>query len=132
MKFTTSQILSIADSNVLSKLASQDLAPLAAYRINRICSILGPEAQRIQQVRNSLITADNSVVLDEDQGIRQIRPECAEDFFKALQPLLAEEIDLNITPISLEDIAGAKISAQSIAVLGPLLASPVEESTPTR
>lgn len=123
MKITARQLLAIANSGILDKLKGQDIPTLGAYRIARFRAVIAPEAARVQQAWNGLFTEERSIPVTGTPGSRSIKPECMEAFLAEVGPLLAEELELTVKPLTLDDLAGAKISAADIEALGPLLAA---------
>ena len=116
---TARSLLMICDLHILERLKEQVLPIVDAYRINRICAIVGPECLRIGIARNQIVTEEISVEIT--GGRRQVKDEFLGQFHEMLAPLLDEEVSFQVKPLTASHLAGVKLSAQDIDALGPLL-----------
>ena len=125
---TIGQLIQIGQSGVLlMKLAHQDFPALTAFRLSRLIAIVQPEIQRAFDARSKLFTAENSTSAPDNPANKTVKPEFQDQVKKELDVLAAGKIDLPVSPLSPEeDLPGAKLSAQDILDLGPLLKEPLK------
>ena len=116
---TGRNLLMICDLRILERLKAQELPIVDAYRLNRICAIVGPECLRVGIMRNELVTEDISTEIE--GGRRQVKNECLARFHESLAPLLSEEVTFQVTPLTASHLVGIKLSGEDIDALGPLL-----------
>lgn len=117
---TGKQLLRLSDLETLAKLRAQNFPFDARYRIQRIDATVGEEMRRMQALRMSLTTPENSETID--GGTRKrIKPEFFAEFNSRLAPLLTEKVSFDIAPLSVAHLKLAIISVDDEEALQPLI-----------
>lgn len=129
MTLTAKQLLTLADSGTIGRIGSQDgFTPRGSLRIGRLFAALTPECIRIQKVRNAAFTDDNSVPVTGSPGSRIAKTAIHQDAIEeSLAEMLAEQIELEISPLTLDDLKGGKLTPADVTALGTLL---IEKAQP--
>ncbi len=128
MRLTVGQLIAIGQSGALAKLARQDFPAVAAFRLSRLIAVLEPEIANALQARFKLFTDENSEPLAGAPGQRTIRLDAIPAFQAALAPLLEEQVEVNVTPLALDELPSAQLSAADVLALGPLLKEPAADA----
>lgn len=126
IKITTLQLLTAMP--VLEFLAGQDPRGLTGLKIRRLIHSVRPQFMLAAEANNSLLTDENSTVLEGTTGLRALRPELIESFYE--DPLFASEVEIDGTPLGPGDIAELQIGAAKLDQLGPLFAEPAPVKPP--
>ena len=92
----------------LAKLVSCDIPVLASFKLGKALRVINNELQEFEKVRNDLITKHGTE--NKKTGNFEVKAgtKSMEEFIKELEPLLKEEIELNIEQISVEKL-GEKV-----------------------
>lgn len=101
----------------LQGLADQKLPGAVGFRLRRILNKVNPELENIATSRNALMTQENSVEIQ--GGARQVKPECTMEFLE--NPLFREILDLDIRPLTEDDLGEARFTQSELTSLGPLV-----------
>ena len=121
MTLTVAQLLALADSGALHAVAEAAIPAATGWRLQRLPAALGPELQRATAARFALLTDDNSVSVGHLQ--RRLNAGREGEYLAALQPLLAETVEIAAAPLDRAGIEGARFTAAQLAALEPILDS---------
>lgn len=115
MKFTLSELRVISPS--IARLTSKELPLKLSYRLSRFLRKVTDELSIVEQERIRLVEKMGV----ESEGKIIIPAEKSEEFKKVFGTLLAEEIDIDIAPVSLGELGDIQLSPQDLMNLEKII-----------
>lgn len=108
---------------ILEKFIENDLPIKTAWRLNKIFKVLIDEFNEIENFREKLIRQYGDEMQMEDGSIAlKVKEENAEVYMEKLNEFLNEEVELNIDPVSIEDIGDSiNLSVANAQLLSKIL-----------
>lgn len=108
---------------VLEKFIENDLPIKTAWRLNKIFKVLIDEFNEIENFREKLIKQYGDETQLEDGSVAlKVKEENSEAFMKDLNEFLNEEVELNIDPVSIDDIGdNINLSVANAQLLSKIL-----------
>jgi len=99
----------IYDSHMsIRKLLSADLPVKTAFKLSRLAKELNGLFQDVEAQRIRLVEKYGE---KDEKGHSQVTQENMEQFSKEITELFSEEVEVDFSPISIEELEGAKLSA---------------------
>lgn len=98
----------------MSKLLTRELPIKQSYWLGRNASKIAAERKQLEVTRNELI---KKYGVENDNKMWSVPRDKQEDFFKSFNDVLEEEIEIELTPISIKDLGDIKLSGQEVADL---------------
>ena len=117
MKLTIREVAPMLQS--LESLMNVPLPAKESYRLGLVAKQIQDKLVVYEQTRHKIVTKYGEKI--ESEGVIRVKPENAEQFGREMEGLLAEEIEVNFTPISISLLGESKMSARDMANLSPLL-----------
>jgi hypothetical protein len=96
----------------LRRLSSQPIPLKISYRLSKFIKKTTEELSSVEEHRIKLI--DQFGTKNEQSGFTTVLPEKEKEFQKAFFDLLNETVDIDIEPISVEDLGSIKLSVEDI------------------
>ncbi len=121
MQVTVRQILLAVESGALDRLLRQGLPPKGAWKLARMLRKIRVEYGDATAAKRKLFTEENST-LDVKSDLRTIKPEFLAEMTPQADALFDQSVEIDVEPVTPEDIAGASITVQDLEQLGPLVA----------
>lgn len=97
----------------LTKLADVKLPTKIAYRISRLKSKLIPEAKLFKEEEYKLVK-ELGVCIDKKTDTWEVKEEKKPEFFKKMNEMEAEEIEIDFEPLKLESLGNIELEASII------------------
>lgn len=101
MKIKLSQIINSKEA--LEELIKKELPIKISYRIQKVIRVIEPEYSSYDSVRHKLIVEKYGEENPKDSGSWKVKDENTSVFYKELEELLSEEIDIDVLKIKLPD-----------------------------
>lgn len=124
MRVNMSEILNAM--NIVRSLANTPMKAKAAYKVARLVNAIDKEYSMFQEVRNELINKygvrdeNDNLKIDENNNY-SIKKELINQFNTEFNELLAEEIDLNVNPLNMNDVDEKTFTPNEMIALAPFL-----------
>lgn len=119
MKITISEVLN--SKPVLEKLVDKEISIKTAYRLSRIIKELNGELQHFEEQRQKLVHKYGKQQEDAPEGNIIVPEENMGPFQEELAELLTAEIDLNCSPMNIEEFGDVKITTSEILLIDSFL-----------
>jgi hypothetical protein len=117
IKVTLGEIKQIEE--ILSKLVNESLPVKISYKLSKIIPLLNAELERFEKFRVERISKYGEA---DEEGNTKVLPENVEVFVNEMNELMAESIDLDFDPISIDTLPDdTKLSAVEIHSLAKFL-----------
>ena len=110
-RFTIRQLKEIEPS--LSRLLDAKLDIKVSYRITKFTKKVLKELMDVERARQKYVQ-DHGIVID---GRRQVPPLGVEEFQKAMDALLDEEVEIPVMKVKLEELAPGNLTVADVANL---------------
>ena len=108
----------LESQSALSRLSQQALPAVAAFRLGVFLREIGPTMAAYEAVRGPLIERLGEAL---PNGGKQVPPQHIQEFVRELAPLVAEQIDVSVPRITVQDLAGLSMSADDMQKLSWLI-----------
>lgn len=124
MKVSINEILNAI--NVVRVLSNTPMKAKTAYKIAKLINIIDKEYNTFQDVRNNVIKKygvydENGNLKIDDNNNYVIKPEYQDDFANELNELLKEQVDINISPLEMNDFEEHTFTPNEMGVLAPFI-----------
>ena len=121
---TLENIINSAES--LRALAQKELKGKTAYRVSRMLRELDSEYSLFNETRAELIKKygvrdENGELVVSENGDYTLEKEHIEDFYKEINDLLKNEIELNVNKIDLDDLGDITFTPNEMLMLEPFI-----------
>ena len=121
---TLENIINSAES--LRALAQKELKGKTAYRVSRMLRELDNEYSLFNETRAELIKKygvrdENGELVVSENGDYTLEKEHIEDFYKEINDLLKNEIELNVNKIELDDLGDITFTPNEMLMLEPFI-----------
>lgn len=115
------QILDLLNAREpLSKLASQSVNAIVAFRLAKIIRQVDAELAKFDELRSDLIKKYG--VVDQSTGQVSITKEHIDIINRELNPVLLETVEIKFNPINLSQLESVNLSAAEMLMLEPFVA----------
>ena len=118
MELTIDQILS-AD-RAITGVKDTKFPVKVSYRLSRLQQIIKPITTQFQENNRKLIVEEYGVQ-KEDSTEFSVPKEKLEEYYKAVNTLLAEKENIELKPLNLSDFTNIEISPEFLSNLGPFV-----------
>ncbi|MFW6026127.1 MAG: hypothetical protein ACOCRX_07275 [Candidatus Woesearchaeota archaeon] len=103
----------------LNKLVDKELDIRVSFKLSKILRKISEELEDLEKARQKLVKkySDNKEKENLQQGEIRVSEENQQAFYEEYAKLMEEEIDLDIDPISIDDLQGVSLSPKDISFL---------------
>ena len=119
MNITISEILNAKP--VLEKLVDKEISIKTAYRLSRVIKELNGELQTFEEQRQKLVHKYGTQKKDAPEGSITVTEENMGEFQKELSELLTAELNLNCTPMDIDEFDDVKLTTSEILLIDSFL-----------
>lgn len=107
---------------VLQRLAKMDFKAKLAWQISKLLTAAEKEIQEFNQTRMNLVTKygekdENGELVTDENGNCTIPPEVNAQFATEISELLNAEVELNVNPLNIDDLANADFTPSDMTIL---------------
>lgn len=107
---------------VLQRLAKMDFKAKLAWQISKLLTAAEKEIQEFNQTRMNLVTKygekdENGELVTDENGNCTIPPEVNVQFATEISELLNAEVELNVNPLNIDDLANADFTPSDMTIL---------------
>ena len=108
--------------DVLQRLAKMDFKAKMAWQISKLLTAAEKEIQEFNQTRMNLVTKygakdENGELITDENGNCTIPAEVNAQFATEISELLNAEVELNVNPISIDDLGNADFTPSDMTIL---------------
>ena len=117
---------------IFQELISQKLAARTACKVNKIVKAINKEYEIFDETRRSIIDKygerdENGEIKSDENGNLQIKKDQTDKFVQELQGLLTTEVELNVSPLYIEEIEDATFTPAQIDIMSAFIDMNTEE-----
>lgn len=117
---------------IFQELISQKLAARTAFKVNKIVKAINKEYELFDETRRTIIEKygdrdENGEIKSDENGNLQIKKDQTDEFVHELQELLTTEIELNVSPLFIEEIEDATFTPAQMDIMSVFIDMDVEE-----
>ena len=117
---------------IFQELISQKLAARTAFKVNKIVKAINKEYELFDETRRTIIEKygdrdENGEIKSDENGNLQIKKDQTDEFVHELQELLTTEIELNVSPLFIEEIEDATFTPAQMDIMSAVIDMDTEE-----
>lgn len=111
---------------ILQRLAQMDFKAKTSWQISKLLTNAEKEIQSFNEARMKVVQKygekdANGELITNEEGNCQIPAEVGNDFANEINELLMAEVELNVSPIAIEDLDAADFKPAEMVMLEPFL-----------
>jgi hypothetical protein len=119
---TVGQLVAADETKALERFGARGLPPKVAYTAAKLLALVRRELKVYREVHNKLVKQYGEEI-PPGSGTFQVRAAEFATFAAALTDVLDAPVEINWTPIALEDLGGDPLRADDLVALDPFLAN---------